>query len=168
MADKKTARLARLHNPEIILNNDPKDSTLRGYAEELGITAVTLELRDSQIIQDRVVEDGINGVKNVLYDLEMLEGTIDSRRDETVLCDSSYWIYSDEGGILDVHPSVAALITEGQEIAQVNNIFGEITRKYTAPESGIVIGKSINPINQTGSRILHLGLNPRKVPCLVD
>ncbi len=34
--------------------------------------------------------------------------------------------------------------------------------------NGIVIGKSVSPINQTGSRILHLGLNPVEIPCIVD
>ena len=32
-------------------------------------------------------------------------------------------------------------------------------KKYYAPEAGIVIGRSNNPVNQTGGRILHLGIS---------
>ena len=47
---------------------------------------------------------------------------------------------------------------KGQTIARVRNIFGDVIREYAAPEDGIIIGRSVNPLNQTGSRIVHLGI----------
>jgi len=35
---------------------------------------------------------------------------------------------------------------------------GDIIKEYQAPENGIVIGKSVSPVNQAGGRILHLGI----------
>ena len=41
----------------------------------------------------------------------------------------------------------------------VNSAFGaKVGVPAGAPVDGIVIGKSVNPINQTGGRILHLGI----------
>ena len=40
----------------------------------------------------------------------------------------------------------------------MKNIFGDVVKEYTAPENGVVIGKSVNPVNQSGGRILHLGI----------
>lgn len=37
-------------------------------------------------------------------------------------------------------------------------VVNKIVKEYIAPEDGIVIGRSVNPINQTGGRILHLGI----------
>jgi hypothetical protein len=37
-------------------------------------------------------------------------------------------------------------------------VFGDVLCEYVAPEDGVVIGKSVNPVNQTGGRILHLGI----------
>jgi hypothetical protein len=37
-------------------------------------------------------------------------------------------------------------------------VFGDTVCEYEAPEDGIVVGKSVNPVNQAGSRILHLGV----------
>jgi len=49
-------------------------------------------------------------------------------------------------------------VRKDQLIAVVKNIFGDVIKKYYAPEDGIVIGKNINPVNQTGDRIVHLGI----------
>ena len=67
-------------------------------------------------------------------------------------------IYTDTGGILTVFPKVTELVESGQVIASLRNIFGDLIKEYFAPEDGIVIGKSVSPINQTGGRILHLGI----------
>ena len=58
-------------------------------------------------------------------------------------------------------------LTRGQSIATVRSIFGQVTKEFFATDDGVVIGKSVSPMNQTGSRILHLGLNPRLVPCVL-
>lgn len=165
MSKEENARMARLQNPEIILHNPPKDGTFRGEASGLGIHAITLELKDPHIFQFDVIEDALVGVRNVLYDLRMLDGEISCSAQTTILCESSYWIYTDEGGILRVFPAIRDFIQKGDRIAEVRNIFGKLVKTYYAPEDGIVIGRSVNPVNQTGSRILHLGLTPQEIPC---
>ena len=56
------------------------------------------------------------------------------------------------------NPKVTALVKKGEVIATMRNIFGDLMQEYLAPEDGIVIGKSVSPVNQTGGRILHLGI----------
>ena len=167
MAKEEPAQMARLQNPEIILDNPAHDGTFRSTAMEMGIHAITLELKDPSVFQYDVIEDALIGVRNVLYDLKMLEGTPTFPGTSTILCDSSYWIYTDEGGILKVYPDVKQIIKKGELIADVRTIFGSIIKEYFASDDGIVIGKSVNPINQSGSRILHLGINPREMPPMV-
>ncbi len=162
-----TSRMARLQNPDIILHNPPGDGTFRGTASALGIRSITLELKDPHVFQFDVIEDALVGIRNVLYDFKMLEGSLVCRSEYTILCERSYWIYTDEGGILEVYPQVQERVKKGSLIAEVRTIFGKSVRQYFAPEDGIVIGKSVNPVNQTGSRILHLGLEPQQIPCIV-
>jgi predicted deacylase len=165
MTQDRTARMARLQNPEIILNNPANDGTFRGTASLLGIHAITLELKDPHIFQFDVVNDALIGVWNVIYDIEMMEGNIYCPVENTILCDDSYWIYTDEGGILQVFPKVRDFVRRGELIAEVRTVFGNTVKQYAAPEDGIVIGKSVDPINQTGSRILHLGVKAREISC---
>jgi predicted deacylase len=147
-----------LQNPEIILHNKPNDGTFRGAASSLGIHAITLELRDPHVFQDDVIEDALQGINNVIYYLNMLKGEIILNSDPIVLCQRSYWMHTDEGGILEVIPRVYEEVKKGQVVAEVKGIFGKVIKEYYAPEDGIIIGKSVDPINPTGSRIIHLGV----------
>lgn len=166
MEDPKTARLARLQNADIIVHNAPNDTTLRGAADGLGIHSITIELRDPHKFQQDVIMDSLDGINNVFYDLDMLDGQISVPEQETVLCDKSHWMYTDEGGILHVLPRVGQIVEAGQKVARVATIFGNTTKQYYAPERAIIVGRSVNPLNTTGSRIVHLGLNPRKIPSI--
>ena len=54
--------------------------------------------------------------------------------------------------------SLKQIIEKGDVIGILRNPFGDILKTYTSPENGIVIGKSTNPINMSGGRIIHLGI----------
>lgn len=168
MKKPEVARMARLQNAQIIVDNAATDTTLRGAANGLGIRSITVELRDPNVFQDAVVEDTLIGIRNVTHDLGMLEGPLLCPMKQTVLCDDSRWIYTDEGGILRVFPRVAQRVKAGELLAEVTSIFGDVMRRYVAPEDGIVVGKSVNPLNQTGSRIVHLGVGARELASLED
>jgi len=159
MDDPISARMAKLHNADIILDAKGEGGTLRNAARQLGIYAITVEVGDPNKFQKGMIRSGLDGIDNVMIDLGMIEGNIDEDKSEgTVYCQDSYWLYANRGGILEVKPEVTQLIKKGELIATVKNIFGELLYEYTAPEDGIVIGKHVHPINQTGGRILHLGL----------
>ena len=158
MAMETVRKMALLQNAQIIVHNPPSDGTLRGTVNEMGIPAITLEVGNPNTFQKGLIRDGLTGIHNVLSHLGITEGEIEEPEEETVLCSKSYWIYTDTGGIMTVHPDVTELVKEGQVIATMRNVFGDVIREYKAPENGVIIGKSVNPINQTGGRILHLGI----------
>jgi predicted deacylase len=60
--------------------------------------------------------------------------------------------------VLEVFPAVAGVVRRGQVIARLTDIYGRTVRDYRAPEDGVVVGKSDNPVAHTGARILHLGI----------
>ncbi|MGK0391591.1 MAG: putative deacylase [Maribacter sp.] len=162
MSDEIVRKMALLQNAQIIVHNPPSDGTLRGTADELDIPAITLEVGNPNLFQKGMIRDGLTGMYNVLCFLGMIEDEVEDLSDETVICKKSYWVYTDTGGILTVHPKVTDLVKKGEKIATIQNIFGDVIKEYFAPENGVVIGKSVTPVNQTGSRILHLGIVKNK------
>lgn len=168
MSDEVSARMARLQNPEIILNHTPVGITLRGQAAIRGIKTITIELKDPHLFQRDVIIDSLIGLRNILYDLKMLPGEILCPVNHTTLCQSSYWLYTDEGGILHVIPKLGQFLNKGDKIAVIKTIFGKTVKEYFCPENGVVIGKSVNPVNQSGSRILHLGINTKTISCITE
>lgn len=158
LRDPVTAELARLQNAQIVVNNQPSDGTLRGAANELDIPAITLEVGNPNTFQRGLIRSGLTGIFNAMSYLKMLDVPIETASSPPVFCRNSYWIYTDTGGFLRVLPDLAEIVEKGQTIAIQTNVFGDVIREYFSPDHGIVIGKSDHPVNQSGGRILHLGL----------
>mgnify|MGYP002785262496 CR=1 FL=1 len=159
--------LAKLLEPDIILNNKGNPSfgseeskTLRAAALEKGIHSVTVEYGDPQVFQTVMISRGVNGILNIMAWLGMLTEP-EKVKKLPVICKKSYWMYTDAGGYLEVLVELNQVIEKGAPIAIVRNAVGDKIKEYYAPESGIVIGKSTNPVAMSGDRILHLGILDR-------
>lgn len=158
LSSKIALDLAKMQNPQIILNTPPKDGTLRGAATDLGIEAITIEVGDPDKFQKGMIRSGLTGVFNSLAYLDMYNEPIENGDAEPIICKRSYWIYTNVGGIIQVHSKLTDRIKKGELIATVKDVFGRTIKEYKAPEDGVVIGKSVNPVGQTGSRLIHLGI----------
>lgn len=158
MSNPISAELSYLQNADIIVHNPPSDGTLRGTADELGIPAITVEVGNPNTFQKVLIKSGVVGVHNALVYLKMIDYEIAPVSKKTIMCESSKWVYTDRGGLLSVHADLCQIVEKGQVIASLRNVFGDKIKDYYAPQRGIVIGKSISPVNQTGGRILHLGI----------
>ncbi|MBK7870762.1 MAG: succinylglutamate desuccinylase/aspartoacylase family protein [Saprospiraceae bacterium] len=158
LGDPITREMAMLQNAQIIIHNPPSDGTLRGAAAALGIKAITLELGNPNTFQKGLIRSGLSGIHNLLTYLGIVKNGMEQINDQPILCKTSYWMHTDDGGVLSVIPNVTDFVKKGDRIATLRNIFGDLIKEYCAPEDGVVIGRSVNPINQTGGRILHLGI----------
>jgi predicted deacylase len=158
LEDPVTRRMAFLQNAPVAIHSPASDGSLRGVADTLGIQAITVELGKPQVFEKSIVQFALTGIYHLLYALEMMEGTPEAPRHETLVCKTSYWVFSDSGGILSVWPEIGDFLQRGEPVASLRNIFGDLIKTYTAPEDGVMIGKSVDPINQTGGRIFHLGI----------
>ena len=156
--DPVPARMARLQSPEVLLHNFGTDGTLRSAAAALGIHAVTVEIGNPQRFQAEKVASATRGVLSVLADLGVIPSVPAEPRITPVVCARSSWLYTRVGGVLEVLPGLLERLDEGQIVARVSDLFGTVLEEYHAPEAGIVIGRSTNPVAPTGSRIVHLGV----------
>ncbi|KAF9189681.1 hypothetical protein BGZ50_000629 [Haplosporangium sp. Z 11] len=165
MQNTTTRHMAQLQNPQIIVHNTSPDGSLRGAAmSEYNIPAITVEIGDPSRFQKRFVKSAILGVTNILSHLKMIEDDDEVQDYEPVVCARSYWIFAKGGGILNVLPDVNTWVRKGEVIATLHNIFGDEEHRYFAPEDGIVVGKSVDPVCQSGCRILHLGIVSDRFP----
>lgn len=158
-----TSKMAKLQNAQIIVKKGITEQTIRSAATAMGIKSITVELRDPLRFQYKVINDSLQGIKNLIFDLKMLEGEIIYSQRRTLLCEKSSWIYTDEGGILKVYPEVGDLIKAGELVAEVSTIFGQVIKKYYSPIDSVVVGCNIDPLGQTGARIVHLGHEPVEI-----
>ncbi len=163
--EEEIAQMARLQDADIVLNSSGLPSagkqtrvrTMRAEAMLKGIPSITVEYGNPQVYQTDIIKRGVKGIKNLMRWLKMIEGRTE-KVNEVTYCKKSYWIYVREGGYLEILVNLNQKIKKGDLIAIMRNPFGDILNEYRCPEDGIVIGKSSNPINMNGGRILHLGI----------
>lgn len=166
LRNDRARRMAMLQSPEIIVHNEAKDGTVRDAAMDHGIAAITVEVGDPLRFQTRLIRDSLHGLQSVLHDIGMIDEPHDEPQHDPIICGRSYWLYAQHGGLLEVLPGAAHEVEKDEPIARVRNVFGDLIATYRAPEAGVVVGRSTNPICGTGSRILHLGI-PEKLDKLL-
>lgn len=166
LSDPQIKKMSDLQNADIILNNKGIPSTgdnsaaqrtMRAEAVLKGIPTITVEYADPQVYQTEIINRGKIGVRNIMCWLKMIPGQ-EQIGPKAVICKKSYWLYVDQGGYLEIYPALNQMVEANELIGVLRNPFGDIIGEYFAPEKGIVIGKSSNPINMSGGRILHLGI----------
>ncbi|KAI8393809.1 uncharacterized protein BYT42DRAFT_19392 [Radiomyces spectabilis] len=167
MNDPASAMLAKLQQPQIVLHNSGQDGTLRSAASARGIKAITVEIGNPQLFQNQYVQWAFQGVMHLLdylhmYPLENAGKDMMIGPANTLLCSSGFWIYTKVGGVLEVYPGVNTIVSKGDLIGRIKNMFGNVVDEYFSPCTGIVIGRSSNPVAMAGDRIIHLGVIKRK------
>lgn len=157
MTDRTIAHMAYRLRPEIIVHNPPKDGTLRGAAQDAGIPALTVEIGNPQRFQRDYIRRTRLGLQAMLADMGVLKRGPQAMTEAPVLCSRSRWIYTRRGGLLTVPPPLTSMVEAGAPIAALRDVFGAPIHTLTAPEAGVVVGKAVDPVAQTGARVLHLG-----------
>lgn len=158
MTDPFVAKMSRLQEPQLIVNVEGEVGTFRKAAEDLGIPAITVEVGDPQVFQKKHIRPSTFGVVNVMNELGMIKAEDEEIDEPDFICKRSFWIHAENGGVLEVFPKLASKVLKGDLIATIRNIYGEVVEQIYAPEDGVVVGKSTNPVCHTGSRVLHLGV----------
>lgn len=156
--EPRVKQMAYLQRPEMIVHNPPNDATLRGACDERGVDAITVEIGNPNRFQNRLIDRALIGVRAVLGEHGMLPRRRLIPGDPPIVCERSYWLYTDDGGLLEVFPKVLDKVGQGEPVARLVDAFGRTLKTYHAPESGFVIGHSVDPVATTGARILHLGI----------
>jgi hypothetical protein len=159
LESEETRTLAYLQNPQIIVKKYDEGGTLRGWANEAGIPAITIEIGNPSAFQHGLIDETLEGILNTMRHYQMIDGEVQDLLTNAVVCDHSYWIYSTRGGIVDVLPQLADTVKKNQLIAKVYDVFGQVKEEIRSDCNGVVIGKNINPNCDAGTRILHLGVN---------
>ena len=165
LTNEQIKTMAFLQDADMILNSlgptaaapQGASRTMRAEAMLKNIPTITVEYGNPQVFQNNMTDRGKKGIKNIMAWLGMVASEV-VPVPKAELLSSSFWIYTDQGGYLEVHPEINQKVGSGELIATLKNPFGDVIKYYNAPQAGIVIGKSTNPVNIAGGRILHLGI----------
>ena len=159
LAVPEVRRLAEAFGAEIIMNSKGPKNSFRREACYAGCPTIIMEGGEVWKVEPGIVETAVRGIKNVLRELNMLEGGIESPAYQIVI-EKSKWIRAERGGFLDFHIKPGDIVKQGQPIATNTTILGESQDTLYAPFNGVVMGMTSLPSISPGEPICNLGKLP--------
>ncbi len=162
MTDPETRRIAKAFGAEIIINSKGPVGSLRREACNQGVPTIIMEGGEVWKVEPGIVESGTRGVKNVLRELKMLEGEMESP-DYQVIVKRSNWVRAETGGFLQFHVKPGDIVEKGQPLATNTTLLGKERSAQQAPYDAVVIGMTTLPAISPGEPVCHLGKLPRNI-----
>ena len=168
VAGREAAReLAEAFGTEFILTDtrpeteaESTKTSIRKAAAGVGIPALTAELSNSRQISIDSVQSGVDGVRNVLRALSVLEERPAPPPTQTVLERGGGSVTVGESGLFEPQPdvSVGGTITAGESLGSVHSPSTfERLETVTAPDDGVVYSLTDGGIVIAGERVAGIG-----------
>ncbi|WP_194438952.1 succinylglutamate desuccinylase/aspartoacylase family protein [Vibrio fluminensis] len=152
---EQAIEMARLINPDAILNDPGDAGVLETVWNTSGIPSITIEVGMGRYTELDLIERTVNGIFNVLKRHELLQGEVEA----VVPCLEGQDITSiraEIGGF--VIPQVAMMdkVEQDQLVAIQYDNFGDELKRYYAPSVGTVLSHNIESIRAPGSLVVRL------------
>ena len=152
-----TYNLAKLFEAPVVLHSELRDGSLRAEAQEKNIPVLLYEAGEALRFDETSIRIGVNGIVNVLREMNMLP-IISRKRKFTnpIIARSSQWIRSTESGIIRTIKALGDTVEENEIIAYVDEPLGDDSFEIRAIFDGVIIGKSEIPLIQEGDAVFHI------------
>ena len=161
---ENTKILCRKTEFPVILDTDDVEKTFTYNLLKKNIPALTLELGESDVVNEKDVDTGVKSVWNILAHMkivEPLEKPFNYEIPEEVkgkILRYSQKPFSHTSGIIRFLVKPEDIVKKGEPIARIYNAFGKILETLNAENDGIVLGYSDYSAAYPGASIMAFGV----------
>lgn len=149
-------RMARLLNPDVILNDPGDPGILETVYNRAGIPSITLEVGIGRYTDLEMVERATQGVLNILRSYEMISGDVEMSQQSPVEGNEIISVRAKIGGFVVCHVALMDRVKVGQVVATQYNSFGDKVETYTSPADATVISHNVESVRAPGSLVVRL------------
>lgn len=139
---------------------DDKDAsgTVEGTFDSVGIPAITLELGSPRIFEPEYIGRAIEGIYNLMLDKQMITDYKGRKATDfgTIIGNKLTSIRAEVGGYAEVLVKIGASVKIGEEIAIQKNPFGDLIKRYEAPNEGVVVSIGTGATREAGGLLVRL------------
>jgi predicted deacylase len=156
MSIPEVRRLAKAFGCGIILDRKGPKKGLRPEACAAGCPTIVMEGGEVWKVEPTIVEVAVQGVRNVLIELGMLDGPpVDPGFQITV--EKTKWVRAERGGFLQFHIAPGEIVEKGQPLASNTSLLGREQNVLTSPFDGVILGMTTLPAVSPGEPVCHIG-----------
>lgn len=158
LANADNRRLAKAFGAPLFLDSKPAEGTLRAYTTAKGIPAILYEACEALRFDETAIRIGVQGVANVMMELEMLPKTADAPVSAVapIYAKSEGWARAPVSGILRSQVALGDAVKKGQTLGVIGDPFDEREVAVVAPFGGIIIGRVMLPLIYEGEAAFHI------------
>ena len=151
-------KLADVFNAPFTLYSKNIVGSFRNASEKLNVQMLLFEGGKSLDINNKIAEEGVNGVIRLLFHLKMLNSKIDVTAPEnpTIYIEKSVWIRAKCSGLLHDYNTIGNFVKKGVVLGIITDPFGKFVQKVKAPNDGYIINANHSPIVYEGDAIYHI------------
>lgn len=152
----------------VVLDTDDLKDTLSYSLIRHDIPALTVELGESFVVNEKNVGFGVKSVLNILSFLEMVEPVEGyfshdiAKKFESKIYRFSNQPVSSTSGVIRFLAKPEDVVKKGHKIAKIYNSFGKLQENITALNNGIVLGHSDSSVAFPGAHIMAFALLEEK------
>ncbi|MGI9013288.1 MAG: succinylglutamate desuccinylase/aspartoacylase family protein [Phycisphaerales bacterium] len=160
---RKACEIAKVLSLPIVQEHEVIAGALSHHLLEAGVAALTIELGEAHVVNERNVALGVALVLDVLSALNMIDRNAYSPISEAAdIADETMLMYNDQpvsstSGIIRflVHPGMR--VRKDQPVARIVNAFGKVQQTLRAPADALVLGYTDSAVAYPGAPVMAFG-----------
>lgn len=157
-SDEQSLRLAQVFNPPFIIHSSYISKSIRESMNKRGKKILLFEGGKTNSIEEKVVNEGLDGIKRMLEHLQMRSFKFDnSLNREPIYIKNSRWVRASHAGMFCLLVENGAQVTVGTVLGIITDPFGKIERKVKSPINGFVFCVNETPVVNKGDALFHVG-----------
>ena len=121
------------------------------------VERASFEIGEGGRLEPDLVREGARCVRNALVGVGLIEGRRVAPSVDYVMRDF-LGLRAQRGGLLFTLAKLGEVVTKGQPLARIVDIFGDEVQLVTAPEAGVFVRATTLSTVSSGERVATLGL----------
>ena len=155
--DDKALELAKVFNPPMIVFSNNISKSLRDTLYKMGKTVLLFEGGKSKELNPTIINEGVNGTRNVLIRLGLIEGKL-TVRGTPVYINKAKWLRASDSGMFKIMVKNGSFIKKKEVLGIIQDPFGEFKKKIYAPFNGFIFCINKTPIVNKGDALFHMSM----------
>jgi predicted deacylase len=156
--DEKALELAKVFNPPMIVFSNTITKSLRDTLHKMGKTVLLFEGGKSKELNPTIINEGVNGTKNVLIRLGVIEGKL-AVREIPIFVNKAKWLRASHSGMFKIKVANGSFVKKRDVLGVIQDPFGEFKKKIYAPFNCHIFCINKTPIVNKGDALFHMSMD---------